>query len=307
MRGRPVATLVALLIIVSTGLLTLNSIMSVRQQIAVSEFCDAVHTGRSDVAARRRDELFTPDADGLIAGECRCDALSSSGHPGECARFFDELLTRAGSKAWRPEPRLAASVVRLRLDAGRSAEALDLVRHAAASHPFDLELIDLELRARSAVEGERVALAAIERSLGDSPESLRHRVGLAMQRRRLGDHASALRALGAQLPPRGHLLLTPWFAERTRALAGLERLAEVKQTYRDWQTLGGDPLELRARYALRISLAGLFDPEHPWTQLLAATIAEQEREGRRPLQAELYQRLIAHLLADGQREEALRW
>ena len=88
MRGRPVATLAALLIIGSTGLLTLNSIMSVRQQIAVSEFCDAVHAGRSDVAARQREELFTPDADGLIAAECRCDALSSSGQPGECARFF---------------------------------------------------------------------------------------------------------------------------------------------------------------------------------------------------------------------------
>ena len=36
-----------------------------------------------------------------------------------------------------------------------------------------------------------------------------------------------------------------------------------KGSPRDWQTLGGDPLELRARYALRISLAGLFDPEHP--------------------------------------------
>ena len=306
MKGRPFATLVAVLPIAAAGLLTMNAIVSVRQQVAVGEFCDAVHEGRPDVALLRSQELFTPDANGLMAAQCRCDALSALGRAGECAALFDDLLTRAGLGAWRPEPRLAALIARLRLDSGRPSEALELVRHVAVSNPFDLELIDLELRARSGVEGERQALAGVERALDDSPASLRHRVGLAMQRRRMGDHANALRALGSTLPPRDHPLLAPWFVERAAALAALERLVEVKQTYRDWQNLGGDPLELRARYALRLSRSGLFDPEHPWPELLAATISEQERAGQRPFQADLYERLISHLLVEQRRDEALR-
>ena len=41
-------------------------------------------------------------------------------------------------------------------------------------------------------------------------------------------------------------------------------------------------------------------------KLLSETIAEQERSGERPFQANLYQRLIAHLLVEERREEALR-
>ena len=126
----------------SFAVLTMNAIVSVRQQVAVSEFCDAVREGRPEAILPRSQELFTPDANGLLAAECRCDALSASGRMRECTALFDDLLSRAGLEAWRPQPRLAASVARARLDSGRASEALELVRHAAVSHPFDLELID---------------------------------------------------------------------------------------------------------------------------------------------------------------------
>ena len=306
MNGRPFATLIALVVIAAAGTLTVNAIVSVRKQIEVAEFCDAVHAGRPDAALLRAQELLTPDANGLMAAECRCDALVAAGRAAECVSLFDNLLSRSGLESWRSEPRRASQVARLRLDSGRPAEALDLVRHTAVSYPFDLELMDLELQARSAVEGERRALLAVERSLDDTPASLRHRVALAMQRRRMADHAGVMEALGGGLPPRDHPLLAPWFIERASALAALERLADLQQMYRSWQELGGDPVELRARYALRISRSGLFDPEQPWPELLSATIDEQERAGRRPFQKELYERLIAHLLVDGRRDEALR-
>lgn len=306
MSGRPLATLIAFLVIAAAGALTVNAIVSVRKQIEVAEFCDAVHAGRPDAALLRAQELLTPDANGLMVAECRCDALVAVGRVAECVSLFDDLLSRSGVGSWRGEPRRASLVARRRLDTGRPAEALDLVRHTAVAHPFDLELIDLELQARSAVEGERRALSAVERTLDDSPAALRHRVGLAMQRRRLADHAGVLKALGSVAPPRDHPLLAPWFVERAAALAALERLADLQQMYRDWQALGGDPVELQARYALRISRSGLFDADQPWPELLAATIAEQERVGLRPFQKELYERLIAHLLVDGRRDEALR-
>jgi hypothetical protein len=303
--GRPFATLIAFLVIAAAGSLTVNAIVSVRKQIEVAEFCDAVRAGRPDAALLRTQELLTPDANGLMVAECRCEALVAVGRSAECVSLFDDLLSRSGIDSWRAEPRRASQVARLRLDTGRPVEALELVRHTAVAHPFDHELFDLELQARSAVEGERRALSQIERSLDDSPASLRHRVGLAMQRRRLADHTGVLNALGDSLPPREHPMLAPWFVERASALAALERLADVQQMYRDWQAQGGDPLEMRARYALRISRSGLYDPEEPWPELLSATIAEQERVGRRPFQKELYERLIAHLLVDGRREEAL--
>ena len=114
MKGRPVATLIALLVIASAGLLTGNAILSVRNQIAVGEYCDAARTQPSDAVLSRGQRLLTLDSEGLMAAECRCDALSALGRPGECARFFDDLLTRAGLRAWRPEPRLASRVARLR-------------------------------------------------------------------------------------------------------------------------------------------------------------------------------------------------
>src|SRR5690606_10980449 len=147
--------------------------------------------------------------------------------------------------------------------------------------------------------------AALGGRLGGGDEWLPQRLVLAVAHRRRGQHADAIRVLGEQAPPLAHPLATVWYESRIQAQAGAGDLAAVKRTFAEWQAAGADPIELAARYALRLSTDQLDDPWRGKLELPRAATARPDRMRGRNIVWGLHRRLIAELLAAGRPEEAL--
>src|SRR5262249_18282674 len=154
-----------------------------------------------------------------------------------------------------------ALLVRERSAAGRSADAAALVRAAGRAHPDDAALFRLELETRAAVEPEDDLLRELAQRIPARGEAAAlERVALAQRPLQRGDAPAALRALGAELPERAESARSLWFDTLGIAHALNDDLAAARATYQRWQSAGGRPEEVRARYALALSVSGLRDP-----------------------------------------------
>jgi hypothetical protein len=159
---------------------------------------------------------------------------------------------------------------------------------------------------RSIVEGEDAVLADLAARLAADPSApLVLRLIVAGIQHRRGDAGGALEALGEIPPPQGSPHLASWFDQRAQSFAALGRLADLQRTFADWGAAGGDPVELRARYALTLSASQLRDPERGWVDLLREALREGESLRGRDLRRALHERLIAHLLVEGRTGQAL--
>ncbi len=275
-----------------------------RQQ-AVMAVCDAVGEARYDDAIAQSEPLVTPDAEGRMAAECRCWALLNRDRRDECARLVDDLLVADPAAHWVPHPVIATLVARARMQQGRAAEAANLSRAAAAQYPNDLKLLELEIQTRSAIEGQGPAHAAIEARIEPGPDSLPLRIALAASDLARFDGEAAQRVLGETPPPGGHPLSLLWFENRARAVATLGDIDALKSHFDLWAKSGADPIDLRARYALRVSVSHLRDPEKTDIELLEEALVDQAKLRDGHLRWALYRRLIGTLIADARIADAL--
>jgi len=277
------------------------------RQLAVARACEAVAHERVEEALLLSDGLAGADPDGRLAAECRCRALAAAGRMEACAELLDGLLRLPEAAAWIPAPDLSAAVVRLRRARGEPERAADLARRAAAAHPEDGPLHQLEIATRGPREGEAAVLAELEARLdpGAGPQ-LGLRLALAISHSRRQEPARVAAVLGEQPPPAGHPYQTFWFQARAWALAALGDLDGLRAGYEQWRELGGDPVAIEADYALQLSIAQLPDPERDWISLLRAALEHEEALRDPKVPAALYLRLVGHLMVAGRYDEALR-
>lgn len=280
------------------------SVERVGRQMRVARVCSAVFEGRFDDALLESEGLAGPDVDGRYAAECRCRALQAHGRAEGCVALLDPLLEQAPD--WTPAPDLAAAVVRARRERGDLRGAASLARRAAAAHPRDAALAQLEIAVRSAREGEPAVVEDLTRRLAAAPDALGTRLALGVVYSRRQDHAAVVEILGEEPPPAGDPYLGFWFQARAWALAGLGDLERLRATYEAWRERGGDPHALEADYALQLSIAQLRDPEHDWITLLRRALEHEASFTDPKVPAALYLRWIGHLMMEGRHEEALR-
>jgi len=293
----------------AVGLFLLNAIeaaRSVARQRAADRVCTAAGERRWADALALSHEAVGPHPEGRIAAECRCWALLARGRDAECTALIDRLLAEPEAAGWVPEPALAKRVLRARLDGGRAAEAARLAKRMTRAHPEDLDLFHFEHRARSLTEGEEVVLRDLETRLAASEEApLALRLAVAGLRKQRGEPEAMLRALGEDPPDVPVARLPPWFEARAQAWAALGRQDRVAETYARWRAMGGSPAKVDALYALQLSFGGLRDPDRPLGALLRDALDDRRQIGDPAIVEALYERLIAHLLASGERERAL--
>ncbi len=277
---------------------------SERQQQIVA-MCDAVGDGQYDEAIALSAALVSPDPDGRTAAECRCWALLNRDRRDDCASLIDELLLAEPEAPWVPHPVLATLVSRVRSQQGRVVEAANLARKAAAAHPGDLKLLEREILTRTAVEGQQASHAAMEARIGDGLESFPLRIAIASSHLGHFDAEAAMRVLGEKPPPKGHPLLLIWFETRASAIATQGEIGALKRHFEVWENTGADPADLRARYALRVSVSHLRDPDKTAIALLEEALVDQASLGDAHLRWALFRRLIGTLIADRRIDDAL--
>jgi hypothetical protein len=284
----------------------LDSARRVARQDAAARVCEAASAKDWARALEVPDDALGPDAEGRIAAECRCYAQLALDRAPECTALLDRLLDEPAARDWVPDATLTKLLIHTRLKEGRNAPALALARRAREVHPDDTGLLELEVITRSIVEGEDAVLADLAARLAADPTSpFTLRLLVAGIHHRRGDAGEALGALGETPPPPGDPYLASWFEQRAQSFAALGRIDDVRRAFADWRAAGGDPAELRARYALLVSLAQLRDPERSWVELLREAIREGDALRGRDLHRALHERLVAHLLVEGRSAEAL--
>lgn len=261
MRLRLLLLLVAAAVAGSVGLV---SVRRAGEQLAVMHACDAVQAGRWQDALDGTRGRVGDDEVGRAAGECRCRALLATGRGAECETLLEGLLADGRDEGWAPSPDLAVHMIQTLREEGRRREAAELARRAGAIHPEDPDLFYLELLTRSGQEDEKALLDELAGRLAErGPAAVRMRVSLANRYLLRGDPARALAVLGDAPPPEAGDALGLWFDTRGMAQASASDLPGLQRTYARWRAAGGDPDELRARYALTLSIANLADPELP--------------------------------------------
>ncbi|MEZ4331169.1 MAG: alkaline phosphatase family protein [Myxococcota bacterium] len=267
--------------------------------------CAAVDAERFDEALARSETGSGAVGAGRRIAECRCIASLSLGDRAGCTALLDPLLRAPGAGDWVPHPVLTKLMLRTWQAAGALEPAAALATRAALRHRDDLDLLQLELMLRSTQQDEGALLSELEARAGDGLDALPQRLVLAVAYGRRGQHAEAIRALGERAPALDQPLATAWYESRIQAQAATGDLDAVQRTFATWQAAGADPIDLAARYALRLSTDQLDDPQHPKLDLLRAAIATQDRLTDRNIVWGLHRRLIAELLAAGRPEEAL--
>ncbi len=272
---------------------------------AIEAVCRAVEEERYDDAIAQSETLAAPDSDGRVAAECRCWALLNRDRRDDCATLIDEVLQEPAARDWVPHPVLATLVARNRVQQGRAVEAANLARAAAGAYPSALQVLELEIQTRSAVEGMQAAHQGIQARLEPGVESLPLRIALAASYLGRFDGDRALVALGEEAPPRGHPLHLLWFENRARAIATGGDIDALRVHFDHWARTGADPVDLRARYALRVSVSHLRDPEKTDIELLEAALENQAQLGDAHLRWALYRRLIGTFIADARIDDAL--
>lgn len=267
--------------------------------------CAAVESERFEEALALSTSGAGPIGAGRELAECRCIAFLSLGDRDGCTALLGPLLVAPEAADWVPHRVLAKLMLRTWQQAGVGEPAAALAARAAIAYRDDLDLLQLELALRGPLGDESALLDEIEARLGPDPEWIPQRIVLALARSRRGEHEAVLRVLGERAPSLEHPLATPWYESRIRGQAALGDLAAVQQTFARWREAGQDPIDLAARYALRLSTDQLVDPERSTIDLLREAIATQDALRDRQIVWGLHRRLITELLANGQPEAAL--
>jgi hypothetical protein len=284
----------------------LVSYETARVQMMALDACEAVEAGDWDTALARTAKR-SQGATGRWAAECRCLALIATDSGAECAELMEDVLAAPDAKDWAPNAILSVHLIQTWRDEGRTVKAADLARRASGQHPDNPDLFYLELVTRGSVEDEGLVLRELESRLsGGGPRELRMRSSLATRHLMRGDSHRALQVLGTlDSPDVEHPDdVARWFDTRAMAFAWDSDLEGVRRTYRAWERIGGDPVDLRARYALTLSMAGLSDPERNPIELLKRALSEPEGLDPR-LYETLAIRLILTLVNAGRADEAL--
>ena len=267
--------------------------------------CEAVALEHFDEALALSVSGASPIGAGREIAECRCIALLSIGDRDTCTALLDPLLADARATDWIPHAVLAKLMVRTWQAEGRISEAAGLASRVARVHRDDLDLLQLELMLRSSLEDETQLLAEIEHRLEDDPSWTAQRLVLALGWSRRARYDAALRVLGETPPAIDHPLALPWHESRIQAQTAAGDLAAVQASFAAWRAAGWDPIDLDARYALRLSVGQLIDPRRDTVDLLREAIATQDQLRDRNIVWGLHRRLITELLAKGLPEFAL--
>jgi hypothetical protein len=277
-----------------------------RAELAAFATCDALTQGDVTRALAESESQVGADPAGRAVATCRCRALRASGRGEECAALLTSLLDDPAAADWIPAPDLAAFAVASRRAAGQTREAAELARRAGAEHPHDAALFAEELTARASVEDEAQVVRELMARIPERGEdAARMRVALAQRALRAGDADAAVAALGDAPPGDAGAQQGPWFDARAVAAAFTGDLAAVKQAFAAWREAGGDPVELRARYALTLSVAGLGDPKREPIDMLRAALDETRGRGSEGLRRALATRLVLTLANAKRVDDAL--
>ena len=273
-RRLQVALLVVLLVV--AVVLGIRAVRRVGEKAAERRVCAAAerHDWAGTLAASQR---FV--ADGAVpppdVAECRCAALMETGKRAACVDLLEGLLARPATGDWLPSPLLTAVAVEARRDRGDLPGAARLAVRGTRRYPHNFVLLYLELDLRSRLEDEGQVLAEMTARLpgaGEAAPLLALR--LAERRIRWEEWPQAEALLGEAEPePRYRDL---WYRLRTLVLAGEGKQGELEKTFAAWQRAGGDPVELRARYALTLSIFELHDPHSPTPELMERAAADAD-------------------------------
>jgi hypothetical protein len=278
----------------------------VRRQVAVGEICDATRESRWADAIAFGEGTAGPDAEGRVATECLCWAYGATDQLGKCTDLVERVLAEPGGADWVPDITIARELVRTRRDAGHVPEAAEFARRASQAYPNDSRLLELELTTRALVEDEGQVIEDMKKRMpADLEASMPLRIVLAAAYERRANPDAELAILGETPPPQGHPAVESWFEGRANGFASKMDAKGLKDTYARWEAMGGDPVELRARYAIRVSLYGVEDPEYSQFDLLKKALDEEEQLKDDMLRRTLYERVMGRLLVDGKVEEAL--
>ena len=309
-RGAAVAA--ALLAALAAGVV---SYRSGDAELRATLVCEAAERGDHAAALAASAHARPDDAAGRAMLTCRCSALIASGQGSACEALVSDWLAQPASAAQLPRADLLAWWISARRAAGHTREAAEFARRGGAAYPDDPALFALELATRASVEDEPALLKELAARIPARGEAAaRMRATLAQRHLGIGDGAAAQAVLGAAPPPEAGSALGVWFDASAVAAAYREDLAGVRRAFDAWGAAGGDPVELRARYALTLSIAGLRDPDWEPAELLRAALddtrgrAPDARPGRAPdaLRQALAIRLVLTLAAGGQQAEALK-
>jgi hypothetical protein len=280
------------------------SVRRVGDQISVLGACEAARDGRwSDALAATADRVGG-DETGRAAVTCRCRALLATQRGDECTALLENTLAEETTKDWVPAPDLSAHLIQLRRDAGHAREAAILARRASRAYPENADLFFLELVTRGAVEDESAVLAELERRIApEGPAAARMRGSLANRHLLRADPESALAVLGENPPDGAGDAAALWHEARASAFASAGDLAGIDRTYEQWRRRGGDETELRARYALTLSLGKLEAPGESTLSRLERALSSGPHEDR--LDEAITIRLVLSLVAAGRIDNAL--
>ncbi|MGD2113649.1 MAG: hypothetical protein PVG07_01250 [Acidobacteriota bacterium] len=308
-RALVVRLVVLLLLGATAAVLGIRAATRVAKYRAVDRVCDAADRGAWETALRESTPLVGTDPEGLRAAECRCTALLETGEQQACVDLLEGLLESPEVEEWLPEPMMTGLLVVSREERGDVLDAADLAHRGAARYPASSVLQVQELLLRSRTEDESSVLAEMRRRLEEAEAAgravpvLTLRLAQRYEARAEWDQALELLGDGPDRFPED--LRDVWFEVHAKAMAGLGRMDELAATFEEWRRRGGDPVELRARHALLLSLNQLNDPDYPILRRLADVVAEGDRLEDRDLLLGAYIRLIGSLVVAGRHEQAL--
>ncbi len=305
--SNPLMSLMGFVLTLSPLLLGLLGCESGADQVTANATCEALAEERFEEAIALSTQGAAPTGPGREIAECRCLAFLSTGDREGCTDLLSPLLADQAAEDWVPHSVLTKLMVRVWQSQGEIEKATALATRAAPVHRHDLDLLQLELMLRSSSEAEDEAsvLRSIETRIDADPDSMPQRIVLALGWKRRAAYHDALRVLGDQPPPKGHPLTLAWNESRIQAHAALGDLAAVKKSFADWKQTGWDPLDLDARYALRLSVEQLADPTHNTIDLLRESVVAGDAIRDPNLKWGLHRRLITELLSAGEPEQAL--
>jgi hypothetical protein len=278
----------------------------VERQLEAGKICGAVRTGDWAAALAHGERATGADPDGRIAAECLCWAYAASERLDDCVALLERILAEPAGADWVPDPALARMLLRKELEVGKHEAAARLAARASAEHPADAGLLELELLSRGAIEGELEVLRQLRARLrGDVDDTLAARLVIASGYERQGEFEAALEVLGDEPPRRDPDALRAWCLRRAWSIGGLGRGDELRALFARWRELGGDEYELRARYAVSLSMHALEDPQRPRDDLLWQAMLDEEHLEDQELRRTVYERLIGGLLVSQRIGEAL--
>jgi hypothetical protein len=292
----------ALCVAASAGIVSTHR---ARGQLTAIEACEAVRVGDFATALALSEGRTGASETGRKTAECRCMALFASGAGPACVELLEGLLDDPRLADWAPQPALSVHLIQTWRDAARTRDAALLAQRAGRLYPDDADVFHLELETRASVEDEEAVLRELEERIpprGDA--AARMRVSLAQRHLRRSDPVASLSALGEQPPAAALDARGLWFDTFgvTHAMQG--DLTGTRRSYDAWERAGGDPVEVGARYALALSIAGLAEPgRRPVDLLRGALLAGDELDPK--LHEALVIRLILTLVNAGRLDEAM--